>query len=219
MNENDRTVENEEPEEIHKVEVDHPIEGKPAEEPVAQPPVQEHGEDPKADQVDKPEEEPKETQQECLIQIDHPIDKPVGVPDEEPEKDSRLHETPRPNHVLPPEKYKLKALLLFSDFFAIIIYVYFLMIKCIVTDVKTDNFAFTSNRMFAFYCVIAITVALLVFVLIFKMTKSASTRFERANLVREDPNIKVWLAGYDWGWPILFLPTMVLMWLQVLIFQ
>jgi len=31
-------------------------------------------------------------------------------------------------HVLPPNKYKLKTLLLFSDFFVIFIYVYYLML-------------------------------------------------------------------------------------------
>jgi len=31
------------------------------------------------------------------------------------------------------------------------------------------------------------------------------------NEVIQNPNIKVWLCGYNWGWPILFLPTMVLM--------
>jgi hypothetical protein len=51
----------------------------------------------------------------------------------------------------------------------------------------------------------------LVFVFISKRTKSARTRFERDNELREDENIKVWLTGFDWGWPILFLPTMALM--------
>ena len=114
-------------------------------------------------------------------------------------------------HVLPPNKYKLKTLLLFSDFFVIFIYVYYLMIRSIIKDVSDGSFSFVSNRMFSFYCVFAITVALLVFVLIFKMTKSAKTRYERDNEVRQNSNIKVWLCGYNWGWPILFLPTMVLM--------
>lgn len=114
-------------------------------------------------------------------------------------------------HVLPPNKYKLKTLLLFSDFFVIFIYVYYLMIRSIIKDVSDGSFSFVSNKMFSFYCVFAITVTLLVFVLIFKMTKSAKTRYERDNEVRQNPNIKVWLCGYNWGWPILFLPTMVLM--------
>jgi hypothetical protein len=114
-------------------------------------------------------------------------------------------------HVLPPNKYKLKTLLLFSDFFVIFIYVYYLMIRSIIKDVSDGSFSFVSNKMFSFYCVFAITVALLVFVLIFKITKSAKTRYERDNEVRQNPNIKVWLCGYNWGWPILFLPTMVLM--------
>lgn len=114
-------------------------------------------------------------------------------------------------HVLPPNKYKLKTLLLFTDFFVIFVYVYYLMIRSIIKDVSDGSFSFVSNKMFSFYCVFAITVALLVFVLIFKMTKSAKTRYERDNEVRQNPNIKVWLCGYNWGWPILFLPTMVLM--------
>ena len=133
-------------------------------------------------------------------------------------EDSQAIETGGPSegqealkHVLPPNKYKLKTLLLFSDFFIIFIYVYYLMIRSIIKDVSDGSFSFVSNKMFSFYCVFAITVTLLVFVLIFKMTKSAKTRYERDNEVRQNPNIKVWLCGYNWGWPILFLPTMVLM--------
>ena len=114
-------------------------------------------------------------------------------------------------HVLPPNKYKLKAVLLFTDLFAIVLYVYYLMVRSIVKDVSEGSFSFISNRMFSFYCVLAITVTILVLLLIFKMTKSVRTRFERENEVRQNSNIKVWLIGYDWGWPILFLPTMVLM--------
>jgi len=116
-----------------------------------------------------------------------------------------------PIHVLPPQKYKLKTLLLFSDFFAIVAYIYYLMVRSIIADVSNETFSFVSNRMFACYCVLTISVVAAVFVLIFKFTKSAKTRFERANEVRQNPNIKVWLIGYDWGWPILFVPTFVLM--------
>ena len=115
------------------------------------------------------------------------------------------------NYVLPPKKYKLKIMLLFTDFFAVVIYVYYLMIRSIARDVADESFSFVSNRMFSFYCVLAITVTVLVLLLIFKITKSVRTRFERDNEVRQNSNIKVWLTGYDWGWPILFLPTMVLM--------
>ena len=114
-------------------------------------------------------------------------------------------------HVLPPTKYKLKILLIFSDFLAIFIYVYYLMIKSIIKDLSQDTFSFVSNRTFAVYCVLAITVVLAVFMFISKTTKSARTRFERDNEVRQNPNIKVWLTGYDWGWPVLFVPTIVLM--------
>jgi hypothetical protein len=114
-------------------------------------------------------------------------------------------------HVLEPNKYKLKTTLLFTDFFAVVLYVYYLMVRSIVKDVSAGSFSFVSNRMFSFYCVLAITVTVLVLLIIFKMTKSVRTRFERENEIRQNPNIKVWLTGYDWGWPILFLPTMALM--------
>jgi hypothetical protein len=117
----------------------------------------------------------------------------------------------KPDYVLPPKKYKLKTVLLFSDVFAIFIYIYFLIIRDIIKDVSADTFSFVSNRMFAFYCVFAITIGLLVLILICKMTKSARTRFQRDNELRQDENIKVWLTGFDWGWPILFLPTVILM--------
>jgi len=116
-----------------------------------------------------------------------------------------------PVHVLPPKRYKFKAFLMFVDFLAIVVWIYFLFIKSIIADYRTDAFSFTSNRMFSFYCVVAITIGVAVLLAIFKLTKSAKTRFERANEVRQNPNIKVWLTGFDWGWPILFLPTMVLM--------
>ena len=127
----------------------------------------------------------------------------------EPESSSTEQETL--NHVLPPNKYKLRILLLFTDFFAVVIYVYYLMAQSIARDVSQGSFSFVSNRMFSFYCVLAITLVILVLLLIFKITKSVKTRFERENEVRQNSNIKVWLTGYDWGWPILFLPTMVLM--------
>jgi len=117
----------------------------------------------------------------------------------------------RPGYVLPPKKYKLKTLLMFSDIFAIFIYIYFLIIRSIIRDVSADTFSFVSNRMLAFYCVFAITIGMAVLVLICRMTKSARTRFARDNELRQDENIKVWLTGYDWGWPILFAPTIVLM--------
>lgn len=116
-----------------------------------------------------------------------------------------------PNHVLPPQKYKLKVLLLFSDFLAILVCIYVFMIIGMVRDISDDTFSFISNRMFAFYAVLAITIALTVVVGVFRVTRSARTRFIRDNEVRQDPNIKVWLCGYDWGWPVLFIPTAALM--------
>ena len=78
-------------------------------------------------------------------------------------------------YVLPPKKYKLKTLLLFSDFFAFFVYVYYLMIRSIINDVSEGSFSFVSNRMFSFYCVLAITVALLVLILIFVMKRIESS--------------------------------------------
>lgn len=115
------------------------------------------------------------------------------------------------NHVLPPRKYKLKLLLMFTDFFLILLYVYYFMIRSLIEDISQETFSWISSRMFSFYCVLAITLALAIVVFIFKVTKSAVTRFERENEVRQNPNIKVWLTGFDWGWPVLFLPTVLLM--------
>lgn len=114
-------------------------------------------------------------------------------------------------YVLPPQQYKLKLLLLFMDFLVIVGIVYVSLIAEIISDVSAGTFSFASNRMFAFYCVLAITIALSAVVAVFKMTHSARTRFIRDNEVRQDPNIKVWLIGYDWGWPVLFIPTVALM--------
>ena len=116
-----------------------------------------------------------------------------------------------PGHVLPPKKYKLKTMLLFCDFLAIAVYIYVLLIISIAHDVSQGTFSFISNRMFAFYCVLAITIGLVVLVFICKTTKSARTRFQRDNELRQDENIKVWLTGFDWGWPVLFVPTFILM--------
>jgi hypothetical protein len=114
-------------------------------------------------------------------------------------------------YVLPPQKYKLKLVLLFMDFIVILAAIYISMIGDIISDVSNDSFSFVSNHMFAFYCILALTIAAVVVILVFKMTHSARTRFIRDNEVRQDPNIKVWLVGYDWGWPVLFVPTIVLM--------
>lgn len=142
--------------------------------------------------------QPKETEASFEPQSIGPSTPPTPVP-----------ETPK--HVLPPQKYKLKTLLMFTDFILIVIYIYLWFIAGAINDMLNDRFSFFSNQMFSFYCVLAITIALLVFVFISKRTKSARTRFERDNELREDENIKVWLTGFDWGWPVLFIPTLVLM--------
>lgn len=115
------------------------------------------------------------------------------------------------NHVLPPQPYKLKVLLLLSDFLVILVCVYIFMIRDIIRDVSNGTFSFLSNRMIAYYAVLVVTLALAAIILVFKVTHSASTRFIRENQVRQDPNIKVWLCGFDWGWPVLFVPTAALM--------
>lgn len=115
------------------------------------------------------------------------------------------------NHVLPPQPYKIKLLLLFSDFIAILVCIYIFMIRDIIRDVSNGTFSFLSNRMIAYDAVLVVTLALAAIILVFKVTHSASTRFIRENQVRQDPNIKVWLCGFDWGWPVLFIPTASLM--------
>jgi hypothetical protein len=136
--------------------------------------------------------------------VDNPTEPAVAAPPPRPVAAC-------PSHVLAPTRYKLKSFLMFMDFIAIIAFIYFLMIRSMMRDVAADTFSFSSNRMFSFYCVVGITVAAAVVIGIFKFTKSAQTRFARSNEVRQDPNVKVWLTGFDWGWPVLFLPTMVLM--------
>ena len=121
---------------------------------------------------------------------------------------------PRPDlldYVLPPQPYKLKIVLLFVDFLAILAGIYFFMIGGIIRDVSNESFSFVSNRMFSLYAVLLITIGLAVVVGVFRVTHSARTRFIRDNEVRQDSNIKVWLCGYDWGWPVLFIPTAALM--------
>jgi len=114
-------------------------------------------------------------------------------------------------YILPPQKYKLKLLLMFMDFVVILGLIYVSMIAGMIRDISNEEFSFASNHMFSFYCVLALTIAAVVVVMTFKVTHSARTRFIRDNEVRQDPNIKVWLVGYDWGWPVLFVPTVVLM--------
>ena len=157
-------------------------------------------EPPAAPESMEPSEEQEQKETYEPLKLSEPIEPPPS-----PQPPETL------NHVLPPRKYKLKTLLLFTDLFIILIYVYYFMIRSIIQDLLQESFSFVSSRMFSFYCVLAITVALAIVVLIFKLTKSAVTRFERENEVRQNPNIKVWLAGFDWGWPILFLPTVLLM--------
>jgi len=157
---------------------------------------------------------------------DTPVEsEPADIPAEEPKMEFQFEsgkaeeptqvvsepEPETPKHVLPPVEYKLKILLMFSDFLVIVGLVYIMIIGSIIKDISNDTFSFISNRMFAVYCVLAITIGLVVLAFVCKSTKSASTRYQRDNQVRQNPNIKVWLTGFDWGWPMLFLPTVVLM--------
>ena len=96
----------------------------------------------------------------------------------EPEDSSEGQETLK--HVLPPKKYKLKVLLMFTDLFAIIVYVYYLLIRSIIGDVSRGSFSFVSNRMFSFYCVLVITAAVLVLLLVFKDGKRLLIGSQRA---------------------------------------
>jgi hypothetical protein len=116
-----------------------------------------------------------------------------------------------PKHVLPPVKYNLKIFLLICDVLAIIVLIHVMIIASIIKDISNESFAFFSSRMLSIYCVWAITIGIVILVFVFKSTKSASTRYQRDNQLRQDTNIKCWLTGFDWGWPILFLPTIALM--------
>jgi hypothetical protein len=145
-------------------------------------------------------------------QADEPV--PADPFPQVPSQQSNAEGFPAPkmlDYVLPPQPYKLKLLLLFSDFIAILACIYIFMIRDIIQDVSNGTFSFLSNRMIAYDAVLVLTLALAVVILVFKMTHSASTRFIRENQVRQDSNIKVWLCGFDWGWPVLFVPTAALM--------
>ncbi|MFA7485747.1 MAG: hypothetical protein WCZ89_06965, partial [Phycisphaerae bacterium] len=114
-------------------------------------------------------------------------------------------------HVLAPIKYKLRTALMFADFIAIILYVYLVLIAAGINDMLNSRFSFVSRTMLTFYCVIALTAAAIIFVFIYKKDKTAQNRLEKENHLRTDEAVKVWLSGFDWGWPILFVPTMILM--------
>ena len=117
----------------------------------------------------------------------------------------------RPRHVLPPKPYRLKVVLIFSEFFVLFAYIYYYWISSLVSDARKEQFDFFSPRMFSFYILLGLTAAIVILLLLLKWTKSAKTRFERDNEVRQDKQITFWLTGFDWGWPILFAPTVVLM--------
>ncbi|MFA5424045.1 MAG: hypothetical protein WC374_09340 [Phycisphaerae bacterium] len=117
----------------------------------------------------------------------------------------------RPVYILPPKNYKLWNVLIFADVILLAAYIYILIIIDIIRQVSAGAFSFVSSRTFAYYCVLAITIGLGIVVLLCKKTRSARTRHQRDNELRQDESIKVWLTGFDWGWPILFLPTVALL--------
>ncbi|MHC5190622.1 MAG: hypothetical protein ACYSOP_00340, partial [Planctomycetota bacterium] len=168
--------------------------------------------DPMLNQDPLPENENDSPSQEAT-----PVSEPAEqeelslTPEPVSQEPSPAYSEPVPEHILPPQKYKLKIALLFSDFLVILGAIYVAMFVGIIRDMSNESFSLVSNRMFAFYAVLVITIALTVVVLVFKVTRSARTRFIRDNEVRQDSNIKVWLCGYDWGWPVLFVPTVALM--------
>jgi hypothetical protein len=131
------------------------------------------------------------------------------APQESYNKQNQVH--PARKHVLPPKPYKLKVILMFSEFFLFFAYIYYYWISSMVSDIRSGAFDFLSPRMFSFYILLGLTAAIILLLLLLKWTKSAKTRFERDNEVRQDEQITYWLTGFDWGWPILFTPTVVLM--------
>ena len=136
---------------------------------------------------------------------------PVSGEAEIAEHTARTEEKKPKKNVLPPKKYLLKTFLMFSEFFALLIYMYFFWISSLVGDYQKGAFSFVSSRALSFYFLLGITIALLIVAFIIKITKSAKTRFARDNEVRQDENIDVWLTGFNWGWPVLFAFTVAIM--------
>ncbi|MHC5146271.1 MAG: hypothetical protein ACYSOK_04135 [Planctomycetota bacterium] len=167
--------------------------------------------DPMLNQEPLPENENDSPSQEATPVSEPAEQEELSLTPEPVSQEPPAYSEPVPEHILPPQKYKLKIALLFSDFLVILGAIYVAMFVGIIRDMSNESFSLVSNRMFAFYAVLVITIALTVVVLVFKVTRSARTRFIRDNEVRQDSNIKVWLCGYDWGWPVLFVPTVALM--------
>ncbi|MBL7154312.1 MAG: hypothetical protein ISS79_11395 [Phycisphaerae bacterium] len=110
--------------------------------------------------------------------------------------------------VLPPKKYLLKVMFLFSDVWAAIILGYYCMIRNIVI---AEEFSWVSLRMISSYIVIGITFAGVLIACVLIRTKSVRIRIERDNELRQDPNINVWLTTFDWSWLVLFVPSMAIL--------
>ncbi len=114
-------------------------------------------------------------------------------------------------NVLPPNNYKLKLFIMLSDIWLLLILMYYCIIKNVVMSVRNEDFFWFSNTMISNYVIIGLTIAAAVTMLFFKKTRSIQTRIDKDNQLRQNPKIPVWLTMYDWGWPILFVPTMLFM--------
>jgi len=113
--------------------------------------------------------------------------------------------------VLPAKQYRLKVVFLFSDIWAAIIFGYYCMIRDVLASAKAGEFSWASLRMISNYIVIGVTVTAIAVAFIIAKTKSIRTRIARDNELRQDPNISIWLTTFDWSWPILFVPSMVVL--------
>jgi hypothetical protein len=85
------------------------------------------------------------------------------------------------------------------------------MIRSVVQEASEKGFSFVSNKTISYYGILLITGLLVFIALIFKFRKAARSRLARENRLREDPTIPFWVMGFDWGWPIVFVPSMILM--------
>ncbi len=116
-----------------------------------------------------------------------------------------------PSHVLPPKKYWWKLILLFLDLWLIAGIMYYGIIRQIVRDIGTEEFSWVSQRMISNYLIGIITAGIIILAFVFRYTKSIQTRLKKDNDLRQDASIPVWLTVFDWGWPVLFTPTIVLL--------
>jgi len=110
-----------------------------------------------------------------------------------------------------PKRHGIRMMLLFLDFLAVLIYVHYFMIRSVVRDANEKGFSLVSNKMLSYYGVLLITGSLVFVALVLKFRKAERSRLTRENVLRADPIIPFWVMGFDWGWPIVFVPSMILM--------